>query len=151
MGSSGQEGLKRHPHLGRQIPSFVLIGTLGFFIDAGLTFVFAQWFGAPALLARPPAFAIATLVNFALNRTFTFRAAELSVLPALAKYVLVCAGGAGVNYAVYAICLNVAPFVGLDVTPKILPLFVACGSLSAMSLTFMGFRSFAFVTPKPLI
>jgi len=144
VSSSGSDALESRPHLGRQIPSFVAIGTMGFFIDAGLTFVFAQWFGAPALLARPPAFAIATLVNFALNRHFTFRAADTPLLSALARYVLVCAGGAAVNYAVYAICLNLAPFAGIPVTPKILPLFVACGSLSAMLLTFMGFRSFAF-------
>ena len=144
MSSSGQNAVRSRPHLGRQIPSFLVIGTIGFCIDAGLTFVFAQWFGAPALLARPPAFAIATLVNFALNRHFTFRAADTPVLSALARYVLVCAGGAGVNYAVYAICLGIAPFAGLAVTPKILPLFVACGSLSAMLLTFIGFRSFAF-------
>ena len=144
MSSSGQDALESRGRLARQVPSFVAIGTMGFFIDAGLTFMFAQWLGMPALLARPPAFAIATLVNFALNRAFTFRAARIRVLPALARYVLVCAGGAGVNYAVYAICLNLAPLAGVAVTPKILPLFVACGSLSAMFLTFMGFRSFAF-------
>src|SRR5471032_1590973 len=89
MGSGEPEALEGRAQLGRQIPSFLLIGTLGFCIDAGLTFIFAQWFGAPALLARPPAFAIATLVNFALNRTFTFRAADTPILPALAKYALV--------------------------------------------------------------
>ena len=144
MSNSGQTVLEARAQLGRQIPSFVLIGAMGFCIDAGLTFVFAQWFGAPALLARPPAFAIATLVNFALNRTFTFRAAAGPILPALARYALVSAAGAGVNYAVYALCLALAPLAGVAATPKILPLFVACGSLAAMFLTFAGFRSFAF-------
>jgi putative flippase GtrA len=133
-------------HLARQVPSFAAIGALGFVIDASLTYVFAQWFGLPALIARPPAFAIATLVNFSLNRRFTFQASQLPVLTALARYILVCGAGAGVNYAVYALCLNLAPLAGFAVTPKILPLFVACGSLSAMFLTFMGFRSFAFRT-----
>jgi putative flippase GtrA len=119
---------------------------MGFVIDAALTFVFAQWLGAPALLARPPAFAIATVINFLANRHFTFRAADAPLLSALARYVLVCAGGAAVNYAVYALCLNIAPLAGVAVTPKILPLFVGCGSLAAMMLTFMGFRFFAFRT-----
>ena len=144
MSNSGQDAVEADARLGRQIPSFVAIGTLGFCADAGLTYVFAQWFGAPALLARLPAFAIATLVNFALNRTFTFRASQMRVLPALARYALVCAGGAAVNYAVYAICLSLAPLAGFIVTPNILPLFVACGSLAAMLLTFAGFRSYAF-------
>ena len=144
MSDSGQNALEARGQLGRQIPAFIMIGTLGFLVDAGLTFMFAQWFGVPAMLARPPAFAIATLVNFALNRTFTFRSSQAPILLALARYVLVCAGGAVVNYAVYAICVNGAPLIGVAVTPKILPLFVACGSGAAMFLTFMGFRSFAF-------
>ncbi len=144
MSNSGQNALEAPGELGRQIPAFLVIGTTGFLVDAGLTYVFAQWFGVPAMLARPPAFAIATLVNFALNRTFTFRSSQAPVLTALARYVLVCAGGAVVNYTVYAVCVNAAPLVGIAVTPKILPLFVACGSGAAMFLTFMGFRSFAF-------
>ena len=144
MSISEKNALQSRAHLARQIPSFAVIGAIGFVIDASLTFVFAQWFGLPALIARPPAFAIATLVNFTLNRTFTFQASQLPVLTALARYVLVCGAGAAVNYAVYALCLNLAPLAGFAVTPKILPLFVACGSLSAMFLTFMGFRSFAF-------
>jgi len=144
MSNSSQGALGVTAELGRQVPSFVVIGTLGFCIDAGLTFVFAQWLGMPALMARPPAFAIATLVNFSLNRLFTFRATNAPLLRALARYVLVCAGGLAVNYSVYAACLALAPGLGLPVSPKILPLFVACGSGSAMLLTFMGFRFFAF-------
>ena len=144
MSLSEKNAAQTRAHLARQIPSFAIIGAIGFVIDASLTFVFAQWFGVPALLARPPAFAIATLINFALNRTFTFQASRLPMLTALARYILVCGAGAAVNYAVYAICLKLAPLADLAVTPKILPLFVACGSLSAMFLTFLGFRSFAF-------
>jgi putative flippase GtrA len=144
MSNSGQHALDARSQLGRQIPSFLVIGTLGFLVDAGLTYVFAKWLGVPAMLARPPAFAIATLVNFTLNRTFTFRASEAPILEALARYVLVCAGGAVVNYTVYALCISIAPLFGIAVTPTILPLFVACGSGAAMFLTFLGFRSFAF-------
>ena len=144
MSLSGRDSREARIGMLRQVPSFAAIGTIGFIIDSALTVVFAQWFGLPALLARPPAFAIATLVNFLLNRTFTFQSSSTPAATALRRYIVVCAAGAGVNYAVYAICLNLAPLAGLAVTPKILPLFVACGSLSAMFLTFMGFRSFAF-------
>jgi putative flippase GtrA len=144
MSNSARNALDARAQLARQIPAFAIVGAIGFLVDAGLTFAFAQWLGAPALLARPPAFALATLVNFALNRTFTFRAVEMPILPALARYAVVCAAGGAVNYAVYALCLGLAPLAGVAVTPNILPLFVACGSCAAMMLTFVGFRSFAF-------
>ncbi|MGD0562981.1 MAG: GtrA family protein [Roseiarcus sp.] len=130
--------------LKRQIPAFVAIGLFGFFVDAGVTYFLAQRFGVAPALARPPAFAIATLVNFALNRAVTFRATTAPLMRAFARYVMVCAAGLAVNYAVYLACIALAPLLGLAVTPAILPLFVACGAGAAMFLTFVGFRFFAF-------
>jgi len=56
----------------------------------------------------------------------------------------VASAGLAVNYAVYSVCVILAPRLGIAVTPMILPLFVAAGSGAAMVLTFIGFRSFAF-------
>ena len=58
--------------------------------------------------------------------------------------VAVASAGLAVNYAVYSACVLLAPRFGFDVTPAILPLFVAAGVGAAMVLTFVGFRSFAF-------
>ena len=41
-------------------------------------------------------------------------------------------------------CVALAPIFGIAVTPAILPLFVAAGSGVAMTVTFVGFRFFAF-------
>ena len=130
--------------LKRQIPAFVAVGVTGFFVDAGVTYALARGFGVPPALARLPAFAVATVVNFSLNRTLTFRDSRAPLLGAFVRYVLVCAAGLVVNYAVYLACIAAAPLVGVAVTPAILPLFVAAGSGAAMVLTFVGFRSFAF-------
>ena len=130
--------------LKRQIPSYVAIGVFGYFVDAGVTYLLARAFGVPAALARLPAFAVATVVNFGLNRALTFRASEVALLGAFVRYVLVCAAGLVVNYAVYLACIAASPFVGVTVTPALLPLFVAAGSGAAMGVTFVGFRSFAF-------
>ncbi|MGD1035821.1 MAG: GtrA family protein [Roseiarcus sp.] len=130
--------------LKRQIPSFVAIGFFGFFVDAGVTYFLAQGFGVAPALARPPGFAIATVINFALNRGLTFRATATPLARAFVRYVMVCAAGLGVNYSVYLACIALAPLFGLKVTPAILPLFVACGCGAAMFLTFVGFRFFAF-------
>jgi putative flippase GtrA len=130
--------------LKHQIPSFVAVGLFGFFVDAGVTYALARGFGVPPALARPPAFVIATVLNFALNRTLTFRTMQAPLVRAFTRYVVVSAVGLAVNYAVFLACIAISPLVGLAVTPAVLPLFVACGSGAAMCLTFVGFRFFAF-------
>jgi len=144
MSAAEQDAAGAGSPLKRQIPSFVAVGIFGFFVDAGVTYCLARWFGVSPALARPPAFAIATVVNFALNRALTFRATKAPLMLAFARYVVVCAAGLAVNYSVYLACIALAPLVGLAVRPSILPLFVACGSGAAMFLTFVGFRFFAF-------
>lgn len=130
--------------LKRQIPSYVAVGIVGYFVDAGVTYALARGFGVPAAFARLPAFAVATMVNFGLNRALTFRTSEAPLLGAFVRYVMVCAAGLVVNYAVYLACVAASPLAGVAVTPAILPLFVAAGSGAAMGVTFIGFRSFAF-------
>ncbi len=130
--------------LKRQLPSFVAIGLFGYAVDAGVTYLLARFFGLDPLLARPPAFALATVLNFALNRALTFADSEVAALPAFLRYIAVCAAGLAVNYSVYAIGIALASLAGIAATPSLLPLFVAAGSGVAMFVTFFGFRSFAF-------
>ena len=130
--------------LAHQIPAFAVIGVIGYFVDAGITFVCAKYLGLPPEVARPPGFIIATIVNFLLNRTVTFRHSPAPLLRAFFRYCGVASAGLAVNYAVYSACVILAPRLGIPVTPAILPLFIAIGSGVAMILTFVGFRSFAF-------
>lgn len=135
---------RSHGELKRQIPSFVAIGAFGYVVDASVTFVLARSFNVDPYLARFPAFAVATVLNFALNRKLTFAHSTAPLLEAFVRYVMVCAAGLAVNYAVYAACIFAASLIGLTVTPALLPLFVACGSGVAMFVTFFGFRAYAF-------
>ncbi len=135
------------PAVGRiaqQIPAFAAIGLLGYFVDAGVTYVCAKYAGLSPELARPPGFIIATIVNYLLNRSITFRQARTPVIGSFVRYWIVASAGLAVNYAVYSACVLLAPIAGIAVTPAILPLFVAAGSGAAMILTFVGFRFFAF-------
>jgi putative flippase GtrA len=142
------EGAPRSRHgreaLARQIPPFLIIGALGFCLDAGVTVTLARSFGAPPLLARPPAFVIVTLVNFALNRAFTFPSSQTAWPAALGRYVLVCLAGLALNYAVYAALLGLAAAFGVAIGAPLLTLFVAGGTAASTLLTFTGFRAFAF-------
>ncbi len=134
----------RQGRASKQIPSFAAIGAFGYVVDAATTFACAKYLGLSPELARPPGFVLATVVNFLLNRTITFRDSEAPVVRAFLRYCAVASAGLAVNYAVYSACVLLAPRVGVAATPAILPLFVAAGSAAAMVLTFLGFRFFAF-------
>ena len=127
-----------------QVPTFAAIGVIGFLVDAGATYVGAKYIGLSPEVARPPGFILATIVNFALNRSITFRHAHSPLTSAFVRYSLVASAGLAVNYAVYSACVFLAPGAGIAVTPAILPLFVAAGCGVAMVITFVGFRFFAF-------
>lgn len=129
----------------RQIPSFLIIGSLGFCIDSAITIALVQGLGAAPQWARLPAFAFATVINFFLNRAFTFGASEGSWVAALGRYALVCLGGLVVNYAVYAGCLALAASTGFATSsPVVLTFCIAAGTATATIVTFSGFRAYAF-------
>jgi putative flippase GtrA len=130
--------------IAEQIPAFAAIGLLGYLVDATITYLCAKYLGMSPELARPPGFILATLVNFTLNRSITFRHSRAPLFRAFLRYCGVASVGLVVNYAVYSACVALAPRIGIAVTPAILPLFVAAGSGAAMVLTFLGFRFFAF-------
>jgi putative flippase GtrA len=127
-----------------QMASFALVGVVGYVVDSAITYACAKYLGLSPELARPPGFIVATIVNFFLNRAITFRHSRAPLGRAFARYWLVAAAGLAVNYAVYSACVLLAPCFGVDVTPVILPLFVAAGVGVAMIVTFVGFRTFAF-------
>src|ERR1700683_2011475 len=130
--------------IAEQIPAFAAIGVIGYFVDATITYVCAKYLGLSPDFARPPGVILATLVNFTLNRSITFRNSRAPLFRAFLRYCGVASVGLAVNYAVYSACVVLAPRIGIAVTPAILPLFVAAGSAVAMFVTFVGFRFFAF-------
>lgn len=144
--------LRAHPNatgsgkdrIAAQIPAFAVVGVIGYIVDSGITYAGAQYFGLSPELARPPGFIVATIVNFLLNRTITFRYSRAFIWRAFARYWIVASAGLAVNYAVYSVCVQFAPRLAIPVTPTILPLFVAAGAAVAMVVTFLGFRFFAF-------
>jgi putative flippase GtrA len=142
--NASEPAVPAHGRIAQQIPTFAAIGLIGYFVDAAITFICARYVGLSPELARPPGFIVATIVNFALNRSITFRHARSPLTGSFMRYLLVASAGLAVNYAVYSACVFLAPSVGIAVTPAILPLFIAAGSGVAMVLTFVGFRFFAF-------
>jgi GtrA-like protein len=60
-----------------------------------------------------------------LNRAITFRHADAPLIRAFLRYWVVASAGLAVNFAVYSVCVFLAPRFGIAVTPAMLPLFVA--------------------------
>jgi putative flippase GtrA len=136
--------LDKKTDVARQIPAFLIVGSIAFCIDAGLTVLIAVGGGVSPYFARPPAVVVATLAGFFLNRAFTFQARSGDLRRDLARYALVAASGQVVNYAVYAAALAGAHALGLEASATVIAICVACGAGVAMVLTFAGFRFFAF-------
>jgi putative flippase GtrA len=132
------------PALRRQLPAFAAVGAFGFIVDSGLTYALVRGFGADPFVARVPAFAVATVCNFWLNRSLTFTGSRAPWLPAFVRYCLVCAAGLVVNWSAYAAALALVEKAGFSPTPEMLPIFVAFGTGIAMFVTFFGFKRFAF-------
>jgi putative flippase GtrA len=133
-----------HGRIAAQIPAFAAIGLVGYVVDATITYLCAKYLAWSPELARPPGFIVATIVNFTLNRSITFRHSQARLIRAFLRYCGVASVGLAINYAVYSACVALAPMLGIAVIPAILPLFIAAGSGTAMVLTFLGFRFFAF-------
>ncbi len=115
---------------------FVLVGGLGFLVDAGATTLLVPAIGF--LLGRIAAFGIAVPVTWWLNRTFTFRASG-ALAPQLVRYVLATSIGTGLNLGIYGAC--VALFAVCRAHPASA---VAAGSATALGWNFVVSNALIF-------
>lgn len=84
---------------------FLVIGTVGFAVDAGLLLALVPSMGHYA--ARAVSLPTAVLVTWAFNRSWTFRDRRSSRrLPELMRYAAAQSLGALANYGVYAVCVT---------------------------------------------
>jgi putative flippase GtrA len=120
------------------------VGAIGFVVDSALTYFFAHVLHLDPRIARLPAFAIATVVNFALNRALTFAGTKAPILGAFLRYCMVCGVGLAVNWSAFTLALAGAGWLGLPTPDYTLPIFIAFGTGVAMFVTFFGFKLFAF-------
>lgn len=71
-------------------------------VDTALTITLMGLFGLPAPIARVPAFIVATLATFTLNRAWTFAGSPTTAFVAgWFRYVISTAGSSLLNYLVY--------------------------------------------------
>ena len=120
---------------------FLVVGGIGFAVDAAALIVLTHGVGLDAYLARALSFAVAVSATYALNRCWSFRAKAASTRRGAeyVRYIAVQLGGVAINFACFAICIEASPVFA---TWPVLAL--AVGSIIAMVWNYAGARLFTF-------
>ena len=93
------------PPVGWRIMRFLAVGLVGLAVDAGLfSLIYGQ--GSAAAVARAISLAVATLVTWALNRSFTFERSGRTAVAEALRYGLVALLAQGFNYASFLTLLH---------------------------------------------
>jgi len=128
--------------LGAQAASFVLIGGIGFVIDATVLTVLSVHLHINVFLSRIVSFALASLATWLLNRRHTFgfhQAAATTVGGEYVRYMSVQITGALINLGVFSALIALQPaLLHLPVLP------LAAGSIVAMVTNFCGARFWVY-------
>jgi putative flippase GtrA len=118
----------------RKFARFVVVGVIGFGVDAGLTVGLSKS-GFSPIVARIPALICAIFSTWYLNRIFTFEVEARPSRAELARYFFVAIISAMLNFTLYSVFVYnmIAPFYA-----------VAIATLSLTILSFFAYRTFAF-------
>jgi putative flippase GtrA len=119
---------------------FGAVGSVGFLVDAGVLYLLVG-LGIGPLAARCVSFPTALAATWLLNSRWTFGAykSEASRARQAAGYVAVQLVGVAVNYAVYALSLNVTGRTSLGSVAAL-----AIASAAGLVVNLTGSRMFVF-------
>ena len=118
----------------KQFGRFIVVGGLGFVIDAGGVWLLTYWGWSP-FTARVPSIAAAMFLTWLLNRTMTFRVETPGTRREVARYVMIATTSAFLNFVIYS------AFVLVGVLPVLAVVF-ATGILMVGS--FFAYRHLVF-------
>jgi len=121
---------------------FLLVGTGGFVVDAGVLSLYLWSVPEGFLTGRLLSFFVAVTFTWYLNRSFTFVVPGSPSLREWARFVAVNLVGGGVNVAVYSVLVSQS-----DAFRALPVLAVAAGSVAGLLVNFMGASRIVFRTP----
>lgn len=126
--------------MARTVRTFALVGGVGFAIEAILLTTLVQLFGWQPWHARIPSFLTAVLATWALNRRYTFpgRGLQRRSMEAF-FYMLIQACGAGINLAIFGMCLLYWPQLR---SVPVIPL--AIGAAGGFAFNFCASNAFLY-------
>jgi putative flippase GtrA len=124
--------------------AFLLIGGVGFVVDASILATLVHSYGWGDYTARLISFPIAVLVTWLLNRKFAFPSGATSRKGAeYTRYVGVQTVGSLINFLVYSLCIATIPI--MDRWPV---LALAVGVMVQIPFNFLGMQKFVFTGNK---
>lgn len=125
----------------RQFLWFVLAGTIGFAVDAGVLYGMLA-LGAGYFAGRGVSFLAAVWATWQVNRRYTFDVTSVaSRWMEWWKYLFAMSGGGVVNYAAYSAVVMLLP------KSAWLPIFaVATGSVAGLMVNFLSAKLWVFKT-----
>lgn len=127
--------------LWRESAGFLVVGSLGFAVDAGVVTLLATA-GMGPWLGRLCSFAAAVSTTWWLNRRYTFRhrsQRHSSQRKSFGYYIAACLVGGGLNLGTYALLVSHSA-----VFADYLVLAVAAGSVAGMGANFLLARHWIF-------
>lgn len=136
----------------RQFATFALIGVGGLFVDMAALALALHLLGLDPYAGRVFSYLMAATFTWYMNRRFTFTGvSRRGAIRQWARFLAANAVGALVNYGVYALVLNTAPWVitaaGLwpGLFTDLLPYIgVAAGSVSGLVFNFVLSKKLVF-------
>jgi putative flippase GtrA len=99
----------------RELVRFVLIGTAGFIVDAGILYLLKET-ALGNYGGRGVSFSSAVFFTWVLNRCFTFRRyiSGMVLWSEFTRYFVSMLGGGSVNIAIYAILISTVDVIAID-------------------------------------
>ena len=127
-----------------QLLRFVIVGGIGFLVDAGVVSLLVAVTDLGLYWSRLLSFLCAATATWALNRNFTFRGqGSVNRVREWGAFLAVSIGGAAINYGVYVLTIEAWPLA------RHFPaLAVAFGSLAGMVFNFPASKYLVFRRPK---
>lgn len=130
--------------LARQAGGFLIVGSLGFLVDAGIFLALSHSGAVGLLTARLLAFLPATLVTWVLNRRAVFRSerqggpiGQRQALHEYLRYLLIQGLGIAINFTIFYLTVQAAP----GASPL---LALVLGSGAALVFNFLGAKLLVF-------
>jgi putative flippase GtrA len=131
-----------HRFFNHSFPRYVLVGSIGFVIDAGVLGLLHYQAGWDVMPSRFASFAIAVTATWLLNRLITFPGSRSQQLLAeWFRYTVVNVIGGGLNLAVFAGLVHWTR--GAAAEPMIA---IVISSLAALAFTYTANRCLVFTT-----
>lgn len=124
----------------KQFLRFLVVGSCGFIVDAGILSLCVHLFDSSPYWSRIPSFAVAVTLTWYLNYKWAFEAKlDTRKLVSFSRYLLVQGAGISINIAVYIVSLYVSEYFFEH------PEFaVALASVVALFFNYFGLKKWVF-------